>query len=174
MVAAAAAGERHGRSRGDAGPLPRRRAGRHGVRRRRRRAAAVPHSAEVRAGSEGAAGGAGWGPAAGRIRAGRRRGGLVGRGGGGRGAGKRFRVAEALPGEGLGVFPAFPGIAPCLCVPRSRLPWEPRFKKYSERLSFLRDVGRVARISGIPALGLVVNVLLVLGTRRAVCFLRKV
>lgn len=57
-----------------------------------------------------------------------------------------------------------------LC-PEESAGWEPHFKKYSERLSFLRDVGCVARIAGVSALGLVVNVLLVLGTRRAVCFL---
>lgn len=67
-------GERHGGSRGAAGPLPRRRAGRHRLRRRRCRAAALPHGAEVRAGEVGG----GEGPAAcGPRRRGGLRGGLA-------------------------------------------------------------------------------------------------
>lgn len=64
-------GERHGGSRGAAGPLPRRRAGRHRLR-RRRRAAALPHRAEVGAGPGRA--GPGW-----RIMAGRERAAAAGR-----------------------------------------------------------------------------------------------
>lgn len=106
----AAAGERHGRSRGAAGPLPRRRAGRHGV----RRCFTVPHRAEVRAGGSGGRR-PDEGPAAGRLCAGRRHEGLVGRGGGGTGGiGGRGSpaVPSALPGtalgEGLGVFSRVP------------------------------------------------------------------